>query len=106
MERCKSCGQEIKVEEDGLPPMTPMFTDSEWYETDSVLFTHDKKRNVLLLDDQSGCPPYEVDLDRINEREPLMEWVLHLSEKDWMRSWDLRAFVEQVKKIKHGDHSE
>jgi hypothetical protein len=44
--------------------------------------------------------PYEVDLDEINTAEQLLGWVIHLTEKDWLNTTDLRMFAERVAELK------
>jgi len=56
--------------------------------------------------------PYEIDLDAIENERDLLAWVLHLTEKNWIKTRHLAFFIEAVAKFKgfnlHGsrpDHS-
>lgn len=42
--------------------------------------------------------PYEIKLDRINNKEDMLEWVYHLSGKQWITTEHIYLFIKQISK--------
>ena len=60
-------------------------------------FTFNPESNVLIVD---AVHPYEIDLARINDKADLLEWLHHMSEKNWIKAEHLRRIIEHVCFIK------
>ncbi len=57
-----------------------------------------KPTNCLVLNKYE----YEVDLDRARNDEELLDWIYHLSEKDWVTSemiWEIIHFTKAYWKL-------
>lgn len=61
------------------------------------LFTHDEELGYFTI---NAGYSYHIELDRIPNKEALLAWVFHLSEKEWMTQYMIREFIDRVCGIK------
>lgn len=60
--------------------------------------TFDPNSEMFLID-QVGQPRYEIELQRVNSAGQLLDWVLQLHGKPWIRDSQIRAFLASVNDI-------
>lgn len=66
---------------------------NEWLKTRRIgLAEYDPETNVIKLHVYSGNSVYEVDLDRCQTKEDLLDWVFHLLGKRWCKDSLLTDF--------------
>lgn len=52
--------------------------------------------HISLADYPGDTPNYDIALDRCNTPEKVLGWVYHLSEKTWITSDHIRAFIKMA----------
>ena len=63
-------------------------------------FEHDDKLGCITINIRY---PYHIPLSRLSSKSDLLDWVLHLCEKNWMNMEYIAEFIEYVSKIKGWD---
>ncbi len=86
-----------------MPPMKPLETMNLENAMNRLrveherLFVHDEEHNTITLHIDY---PYEIDLDMLDNKQHLLQWVLHLSSKVWMEAKHINIFIRRVAEIK------
>ena len=66
-----------------------------------------RKSDQILLAVDPNNPErirYPIDLNRIQTHDDLLDWVCHLSDKDWITTEYIQHFIEQVRAAKGWRH--
>ena len=62
-----------------------------------AVFEFDREVGVLTL---KMAYPYHIELSRIPDKAALLGWVVHLCEKDWMKTEHVYEFITRVCRLK------
>jgi len=89
------------LDEDGLPPIINRMELTDWGEKleawydERIIFNQSNNTCTLLFE-----YPYEIDLERIESVRDILEWTLHLLEKEWLTNEDITTIIERIAKFK------